>query len=188
MNKSNNIKRLSTFFQNTNKINITESNKNIIFSPQKKKMNYEEIIIKSLIKELENNLNNGKKINKIKLSNKQIKIYIEYILNKKEISNKEYLLIAYYLTKFKNIIKSITKEEISNDPKDTLILIAKNLFLCNKPKDSILFRMGQNGDLFYLIIKGSVNVYVKQEYKCYMIQTGKITFFFWTKILGIQTH
>ena len=168
MNKSNNIKRLSTFFQNTNKINITESNKITLLSPQKKKMNYEEIIIKSLIKELENNLNNGKKINKIKLSNKQIKIYIEYILNKKEISNKEYLLIAYYLTKYKNIIKSITKEEISNDPKDTLLLIAKNLFLCNKPKDSILFRMGQNGDLFYLIIKGSVNVYVKQEYKCYM--------------------
>lgn len=33
MNKSNNIKRLSTFFQNTNKINIPESNKNVIFSP-----------------------------------------------------------------------------------------------------------------------------------------------------------
>jgi len=149
-NNINNIKRLSNY-QKTEKISLTESEKGFLFSPQKYKkikMNYEEIAIKSLINELENNLNNGKKINQIKLSNKQIKIYIEYILNKKEITNKEYLLIAYYLTKFRNIIQSITKKEISNDPKDTLLLIAKNLVLNEKPKDSILFRMGQNGDYF----------------------------------------
>ena len=167
-------------FNKTKKNPLLRKNSNIY--NQKLEDNIERIatILKqslhdSLIKrekEKEKDKENSKDINNSKNENNNTKNLdfninlfdfetINYILNKTKRSLDEILIIKSYLSTMTFL--STLKVPISNDK--LLYSLSIYLKIEKKTKDTILFRFGNRGNKFYIILEGQVSIFILKETK-----------------------
>ena len=83
------------------------------------------------------------------------------ILTKKSRSSNELLILQCMLESFDSFIHSLKCEETF---KDILTNIALVLTYEESLGNTLLFRFGDTGDKFYIILKGSVSVMIPKEY------------------------
>ena len=101
--------------------------------------------------------NLGKKVS-LKLSENNYEI-IQFILNKKKRSNDELNIIKTFLSTMKYLSSMIKILDIDK------ILYSLSIYLKmeRKSKDSILFRFGNKGKKFYILLSGQVTILILKE-------------------------
>lgn len=86
---------------------------------------------------------------------------IQYILSKKNRNQKELSIIQEFLNSlnlFNNPNKNVNKEKL-------LLSLSSFLKLEKRPQNSILFKFGNKGNKFYIVIKGELSVLILKETK-----------------------
>lgn len=87
---------------------------------------------------------------------------ITYLLQKPFKKNAEINKIVNYLLSFKEFIEFL---RTSHDKFDELLLnVAAKMKYENYSSNQMLFRIGDTGDKFYLILKGSVSIFIMNDY------------------------
>ena len=84
---------------------------------------------------------------------------IQFILNKKKRTNEELIIIKTLLSTMKSLSLMINITE----PEKILFSLSTCLKLESKPKDSILFRFGDKGTKFYILLSGRVSILILKE-------------------------
>ena len=84
---------------------------------------------------------------------------IQFILNKKKRTNEELIIIKTLLSTMKSLSLMINITE----PEKILFSLSTYLKLESKPKDSILFRFGDKGTKFYILLSGRVSILILKE-------------------------
>jgi len=84
---------------------------------------------------------------------------IQFILNKKKRTNEELIIIKTLLATMKSLSLMINITE----PEKILFSLSTYLKLESKPKDSILFRFGDKGTKFYILLSGRVSILILKE-------------------------
>ena len=149
------------------------SNKNLDHYDQKYEENIERIVshIKqhmrdsNLKKEQKDNNNNIQTDNISNSLNIDYSIFdfgtIKYILNKTGRNADEILLIKIYLSSMSFL--STLKSPISNDK----LLYSLSLYLKmeNKSQDELIFRYGNKGNKFYIVLEGEISILILKETK-----------------------
>ena len=95
-------------------------------------------------------------LNKLAENNYEI---IQFILNKKKRTNEELIIIKTLLSTMKSLSLMINITE----PEKILFSLSTYLKLESKPKDSILFRFGDKGTKFYILLSGRVSILILKE-------------------------
>ena len=146
---------------NFNKINKGSSTKNLIH-----KISIIDIEIKRISKIIKTEIENKKNLNQIILNkNENIEELVFYALLKYKNNNEEKILISYYISNnFPKLIDLINKSKINFSLNDIFYLISSNLHREDYKKNYILFRYGDYGNEFYLILKGKINIIVKNDF------------------------
>jgi CRP-like cAMP-binding protein len=86
---------------------------------------------------------------------------IQYILSKKNRNQKELSIIQEFLNSlnlFNNPTNNVSKEKL-------LLSLSSFLKLEKRPQNSILFKFGNKGNKFYIVIKGELSVLILKEKK-----------------------
>ena len=148
------------------------SNKNLDYYDQKYEENIERIVsyIKqhmrdSNIKKEQKDNNNIQTDNNLNKLNIDYSIFdfgtIKYILNKTGRNADEILLIKTYLSSMSFLLT--LKSPISNDK----LLYSLSLYLKmeNKSKDELIFRYGNKGNKFYIVLEGEISILILKETK-----------------------
>ena len=99
---------------------------------------------------------NDKILNKLAENNYEI---IQFILNKKKRTNEELIIIKTFLSTMKSLSLMINVTE----PDKILFSLSMYLKLESKVKDSILFRYGDKGTKFYILLSGKVSILILKE-------------------------
>ena len=99
---------------------------------------------------------NDKIMNKLAENNYEI---IQFILNKKKRTNEELIIIKTFLSTMKSLLLMINIKE----PDKILFSLSMYLKLESKIKDSILFRYGDKGTKFYILLSGKVSILILKE-------------------------
>ena len=155
-------------FNSTKKFKGNVNNKNVNREDQKYEDNIERIVyyIKQNIKENERQKENNKEIdnskNKIEINNNIFDFpTIKYILNKVTRNMNEILVIKTYLSSMKFL--STLKFPIGNDK----LLYSLSLYLKmeKKSKDEIIFRYGNKGTKFFIVLEGEISILILKETK-----------------------
>ena len=124
-----------------------------------------DIRIQNLLEILEKNKKDSIKI----FSDTKSLEIIAYILNKTQRNENELKIICSYLEKLNKFITLL------NVDKDDLESLLKNLSVhlkCEKyAKGKVVFRYGEKGHKFFIVLKGSVNILILKENKI------RLTFF-----------
>ena len=132
--------------------------------------------IRDIGDELEEEIKNGTPLNEIPfIMNDRIFKLIIYAMKKYKKKNQDILLISHYLTSFSSLMKMIMKKRTLRSV-DFLNKISVSLVLEQFYKNNIIFRLGDTGDKFYLILKGNVSVLIKQEKKVKMTRYEYISY------------
>ena len=97
-----------------------------------------------------------KVLNKLAENNYEI---IQFILNKKKRTNEELIIIKTLLSTMKSLSLMIN----INEPEKILFSLSMYLKLESKSKDSILFRFGDKGTKFYILLSGRVSILILKE-------------------------
>ena len=84
---------------------------------------------------------------------------IQFILNKKKRTNEELIIIKTLLSTMKSLSLMIN----INEPEKILFSLSTYLRLESKPRDSILFRFGDKGTKFYILLSGRVSILILKE-------------------------
>ena len=95
-------------------------------------------------------------LNKLAENNYEI---IQFILNKKKRTNEELIIIKTFLSTMKSLSLMINITE----PDKILFSLSMYLKLESKIKDSILFRYGDKGTKFYILLSGKVSILILKE-------------------------
>ena len=99
---------------------------------------------------------------------------ILYILNKKTRSKNELLILQCMLESFDSFIQGL---KYADSYKDILINISLVLTYEESLGNSLLFRFGESGDKFYIILKGKVSILLPKEF------TASLDYFSYIKYL-----
>ena len=99
---------------------------------------------------------------------------ILYILNKKTRSSNELLILQCMLESFDSFIQSLKYAE---SYKEILMNISLVLAYEEFNNNSLLFRFGESGDKFYIILKGKVSILLPKEF------TASLDYFSYIKYL-----
>lgn len=103
------------------------------------------------------------------LSSKETLSTIHYILKKNTKTNDDIYILNTYLKHKDKFISFIQRDEIKDTNMDELLAkITRNLKLQTAEGNSFLFRVGEPGAKFYIILKGSVSVLLPEEKKVKM--------------------
>ena len=140
--------------------NKENSNKNVvIFSP-------EEIQIKNLSNTIKEQNNNLILIDSLMKSQETISL-INYIVSKQTKNSNDILILNTFLKQKENFMNLF---KIENDFDNNLLLtkISTNLKLKTINKNSFVFHVGEEGNLFYIILKGKVSILVPKQIKIHM--------------------
>lgn len=89
-----------------------------------------------------------------------------YSIRKQKKTKNDILFIAHYLTTFSKFFNH--KKNVNYDYMEMLSNVAANLVYEKYQKNTIIFKFGDVGDKYYLILKGKVSVIIKREYTCQM--------------------
>ena len=136
------------------------SNKNIInFSP-------EEIQIKNLSNTIKEQINNEILIENLMKSQETISL-INYIVSKTTKNSNDILILNTFLKQKENFMNLF---KIDNEFDNNLLLtkISSNLKLKTINKNSFVFHVGEEGNLFYIILKGKVSILIPKQIKIHM--------------------
>ncbi len=136
------------------------SNKNIInFSP-------EEIQIKNLSNTIKEQINNVILIENLMKSQETISL-INYIVSKTTKNSNDILILNTFLKQKENFMNLF---KIDNEFDINLLLtkISSNLKLKTLNKNSFVFHVGEEGNLFYIILKGKVSILIPKQIKIHM--------------------
>ena len=104
---------------------------------------------------------------------------IQYILNKKNRTQNELLIIKEFLSSlnlFNNHIQNINKDKL-------LLSLSSFLKMENMPKNSILFKFGNKGNKFYIVIKGELSVLILRETK---VELNSVDYFIYLLLLRLS--
>lgn len=103
------------------------------------------------------------------LSSKETLSTIHYILKKNTKTNDDIYILNTYLKHKNKFISFIQRDEIKDSNTDELLAkITRNLKPQTAEGNSFLFRVGEPGAKFYIILKGSVSVLLPEEKKLKM--------------------
>ena len=91
-----------------------------------------------------------------------------YSLGKKNKTENDILFISHYLTSFSSIIQLIDKKKTLVDSSKILNEISNHIKTERYNKNDLIFRYGDIGDKFYLILQGNVSIIIKKEIKVKM--------------------
>lgn len=87
-------------------------------------------------------------------------ISLVYYAFEKEVYNNEFsLFLSHYLSSLKPLMNILPQ----NNSKETLIMLSQKLMFEKHKTNQLLFRFGDYGEKFYIILKGSVNVIIYKE-------------------------
>ena len=103
---------------------------------------------------------------------------IRYILDKKNRTQNELLIIKEFLSSlnlFNNQIQNINKDKL-------LLSLSSFLKMENMPKNSILFKFGNKGNKFYIVIKGELSVLILRETK---VELNSVDYFIYLLLLRL---
>ncbi len=169
LNENNNIiknKRRKSVFLMKSKLNFNRKNKKSSTKNLIHKISIIDIEIKRISKIIKTEIENKKNLNQIILNkNENIEELVFYALLKYKNNNEEKILISYYISNnFPKLIDLINKSKINFSLNDIFYLISSNLHREDYKKNYILFRYGDYGNEFYLILKGKINIIVKNDY------------------------
>ena len=117
---------------------------------------YQQIIKISGPHHINSQILNDKILNKLAENNYEI---IQFILNKKKRTNEELIIIKTFLSTMKSLSLMINVTE----PDKILFSLSMYLKLESKVKDSILFRYGDKGTKFYILLSGKVSILILKE-------------------------
>ena len=148
------------------------SNKNLDYYDQKYEENIERIVsyIKQHLRDSNlkkeqkdnNNIQTENTLNKLDIDYSIFDFgTIKYILNKTGRNADEILLIKTYLSSMSFL--STLKSPISNDK----LLYSLSLYLKmeNKSKDELIFRYGNKGNKFFIVLEGEISILILKETK-----------------------
>ena len=103
------------------------------------------------------------------LDSKKSLSLIHYILTKNTRSSEDIQILNTYLKHKEKLISFIKRDDIDNTNIDELLCkITKNLKSHSSEGNSFLFHIGDKGNKFYIILKGSVSVLLPEERKVKM--------------------
>ena len=143
---------------------VEKFEENIIFISSYIKQYLQESMIRQEKQKL-NNQKNGKEIdssNNIEINTNILDFgTIKYILNKPKRSLDEILIIKTYLS-FMSFLSTL-KIPISNDR--LLYSLSVYLKMEKKSKNTMLFRFGNKGNKFYIVLEGEVSILILKETK-----------------------
>ena len=173
------------FLKKTIKIKLSNDEKNLNFgSKQGKNKKRKSITKKSILKNKnknlksfqreEENLNESNNFNENELSleeNDEIEfeinimgLIIEIFKKPSGIRNKDELFfIEHYLMTFENVIKILQQKKLGSAGNDLAKKIARNMQLDIIPKNTVICKLGDNGDKFYVIFQGNVAILIPKE-------------------------
>ena len=135
----------------------------------KKKMLQMEDRISEIANEIQLQLNAGKDILKIYISDfKDINELVDYILSKDSRKNSDVLVLMEYLTVFSSFVDLLSDNEGLTEIRGLLYKVSLFLKKEKIAKDEIIFLNGQLGKTFYLILDGEVSVLVPLEQSVYI--------------------
>ena len=90
---------------------------------------------------------------------------VHHSLNKLYRNQDDILLIEYYLMSFPNLMKSIYQKKMMYDPTDLLSRISLYIKYEEIKKNTVICKLGEIGDKFYIIFDGSVAILIPREIK-----------------------
>ena len=165
-NKNKNKRRKTVFNFMKNKLNFYNINKGSSTKNLIHKINIIDFEIKRISKIIKTEIENKKDLNQIILNkNENIEELVFYALLKCKINKEEKILISYYISnnfpKLNSLINKNKNKFLSND---IFYLISSNLHREDYKKNFILFRFGEFCNKFYFILKGKINIIVKDDY------------------------
>ena len=109
---------------------------------------------------------NNKLILSSLLSNSSTFSLIIYILSKQKKSSNDIYILTSFLKEKKNLISLLSKEGTNFE--NILKKISINLKNFFNNKNTFIFKVGEKGNLFYIILKGKVSVLVPKQIKITM--------------------
>lgn len=86
-------------------------------------------------------------------------------INKQSKTNQDMLFIYFYLIKLPNLIESFRKNTNLDKVNNLIKEISMAITVENVYKNSVLFKIGEVGYSFYMILKGEVNVLITDQVK-----------------------
>ena len=104
------------------------------------------------------------------ISDKETLSLLLYSFNKQNRNQNDILLIEHYLITFPNLMKTIYQKKYLYDASELLHKIAIYLKCVQIKKNTLICRLGEIGDKFYLIFQGSVAILIPREIKYKLTQ------------------
>ena len=140
------------------KFAISNSKKNSLFEEQKNEKDEE---IEKLYNDLIEKQNLGYPIEEYFQKDKNIIKYISYIMTKPKKNDIDIYVCKMYLKTLEKFIKILKNTNVSLD--ELMNKIASMMKYEEYVEDSLLCKLGDKGDKFYLIFKGTISVIIPKE-------------------------
>lgn len=87
--------------------------------------------------------------------------YIEYIFSTQRRSSEDVVYLSKYLSTYKNFLNIICCHKNTEDNVELLFKVTK--YIKELLENQMVFKLGDQGDKFYLIAKGVVSIIIKKE-------------------------
>ena len=89
--------------------------------------------------------------------------YIEYIFSTQRRSSEDVVYLSKYLSTYKNFLNIICCHKNTEDNVELLFKVTKYIRKKELLENQMVFKLGDQGDKFYLIAKGVVSIIIKKE-------------------------
>lgn len=95
---------------------------------------------------------------------------LQYIFSSQKRTTHDIIYLSKFLSTFPNFLNIISCHKNIEDNVELLFKVAKYIQCDNYQNNQIIFRLGDEGDKFYLISKGKVSILIKKEIKLKITQ------------------
>ena len=120
------------------------------------------------------------------MNSKYTKYELEYIFTKTLRNKYDIIYLQHYLTNFKTLISGLTQKKLLSDPRQLLGQISKYLKSEHFSNNQIVFRFGERGDKFYMILSGKVAILIPSPIKMFMNKTNYLNYLY--KLLCLKEY
>ncbi len=124
-----------------------------------------EIKIHLYCLELRQKIKEGQSVSQIINLDENFFEMVNHSLNKLIRNQDDILLIEYYLMTFPNLMKAIYQKKMLYDPTDLLNKISLYIKYEEIKENTVICKLGEIGDKFYIIFFGSVAILIPREIK-----------------------
>lgn len=93
----------------------------------------------------------------------KLRQYIEYIFSTQRRSSEDVVYLSKYLSTYKNFLNIICCHKNTEDNVELLFKVTKYIRKKELLENQMVFKLGDQGDKFYLIAKGVVSIIIKKE-------------------------